>query len=75
MASLSATAGRTARAMTSRSSSSGYDELVAEVEEWEADLQGFRQCLLDVPQWVRSLKIPVDVPEEDMWVGDRFRKG
>jgi hypothetical protein len=35
----------------------------------------FRQCLLGVPQWVRSLKIPVDVPEEDMWVGDRYRKG
>jgi DNA polymerase len=52
-----------------------YDELVAEVEEWEADLPGFRQCLLDVPQWVRSLKIPVDVPKQDMWVGDRYRKG
>lgn len=51
-----------------------YDELVAEVPEWDEDLDGFRECLLDLPQWVRDYNIPVNVPREDMWASDRYRK-
>jgi hypothetical protein len=49
-----------------------YDELVAEVPEWDADLKGFEKCLLDQPQWVRDLRIPVAV---ESWMGSRYRKG
>lgn len=51
-----------------------YDELVAEVPEYDEDLDGFRECLLDLPQWVRDFNIPVNVPREDMWAGTRCRK-
>jgi DNA polymerase bacteriophage-type len=48
-----------------------YDELVAEVEEWADDQKGFEQCLLDVPRWVKDLRIPVAV---EGWSGYRYRK-
>jgi DNA polymerase bacteriophage-type len=49
-----------------------YDELVAEVPAKGADLEGFKQCLLDIPSWAKSLRIPVAV---ETWQGDRYRKG
>lgn len=51
-----------------------YDEVLAEVEEHRADKVAFRQCLLDMPRWVRDEQIPVDVPIGDIWVGARYRK-
>src|SRR5262249_33092435 len=48
-----------------------YDELVAEVPESKADLKGFYQCLLDKPDWLPDLKIPIAV---EGWCGDRYRK-
>lgn len=48
-----------------------YDELVAEVPESQADLEGFFQCMLDQPEWVKHIGIPVAV---EGWQGDRYRK-
>ena len=51
-----------------------YDELVAEVPVWDADLAGFERCLLDAQHlpWVKKLQIPIAV---ECWVGTRYRKG
>ena len=51
-----------------------YDEALCEVREDRIDKRLFRQCMMDVPKWARQLQIPVDVPEEDIWVGKRYRK-
>lgn len=51
-----------------------YDELLAQVRDANPDLIGFRQCLLDVPRGAIELKVPIDVPAEDIWAGPRYRK-
>ncbi len=54
-----------------------YDELLAEVPVCKDERklkETFRNCLLDQPEWVERLGIPVDVPLDDMWVGKRYRK-
>lgn len=51
-----------------------YDELVAQVPAANPDLRGFRQCLLDVPRGAIEMKVPIDVPEEDVWAGGRYQK-
>lgn len=48
-----------------------YDEIVAEVPEDEVDVKLFEQCMLDQPQWVKDMQIPVAV---ECWHGKRYRK-
>lgn len=46
-----------------------YDEILAEVPA--ADVKRFEACMLDQPQWVRDMGIPIAV---ECWTGDRYRK-
>jgi len=48
-----------------------YDEIVAEPKKENADLDAFKQILLDVEPWVDNMRIPIAV---DIWSGDRYRK-
>jgi hypothetical protein len=49
-----------------------YDELLAEVREDKLDLGLFKKCMLDMPEWVHRVGIPVAIGEP--WVGKRYKK-
>jgi DNA polymerase len=48
-----------------------HDELVCEVDECAADEKLFEECMLDQPQWVRDMQVPVAV---ETWTGGRYKK-
>lgn len=48
-----------------------HDEIVVEPKIKDADEKAIEQILLDVPDWVRAIKIPIAV---EQWKGDRYRK-
>ena len=48
-----------------------HDELVVEPLEKDADEKLLTQIMMDVPDWVKQIKAPINV---DTWLGDRYRK-
>lgn len=48
-----------------------HDETITEPPEAIADAKVLDQCMTDVPDWCRQLRIPVAA---ECWVGDRYRK-
>jgi len=48
-----------------------HDEIVAEPLKADADEKAFEQIMLDVPDWVKYIEVPIAV---ECWQGDRYRK-
>lgn len=48
-----------------------HDEIVSDAEKRPDNATVLRQCMEDIPDWARAMKIPV---EAETWVGDRYRK-
>lgn len=48
-----------------------HDEIVVEVDEWEADEVRLEKCLLDVPDWAKRIQVPIAA---EGWIGKRYRK-
>lgn len=48
-----------------------HDEIVCEPEETGPDHTVLKQIMLDTPDWVKSIGVPVDA---ECWSGDRYKK-
>lgn len=49
-----------------------HDEVLVEPLAQHADVEAFKQIMLDIPQWAKDIGVPINI---DTWVGDRYRKG
>ena len=49
-----------------------HDEILVEPLTADADVDAFKQIMLDIPEWAKDLRVPINI---DTWVGDRYRKG
>jgi DNA polymerase len=47
-----------------------HDELVCELHK--PDKKVFTECMLDLPNWIKSYRIPVAIDEP--WIANRYRK-
>ena len=50
----------------------GYDAVVVEPLEKDADLKALEQIMCEPPDWAKSIKLPINA---EGWIGHRFRKG
>lgn len=48
-----------------------YDEIVAEPLQKDADEKAFAQIMVDQPDWVKAIGVPIAT---ETWQGDRYRK-
>ncbi len=48
-----------------------HDEIVSEVDSARANVQEFKQMMVEGTPWSRGLQIPLDA---DCWIGERYRK-
>lgn len=48
-----------------------HDEIITEVNEWDADARLLDQYMTTVPLWAKQLGVPVS---SECWVGGRYRK-
>lgn len=48
-----------------------HDEIVAEVDECDADQKAFEQIMAQRSPWAKAMRVPVAV---EGWTGDRYRK-
>lgn len=48
-----------------------HDEIVCDAIPRQDNAKVLQQCMEDIPDWARAMKIPV---ESETWAGDRYRK-
>lgn len=48
-----------------------HDEIVSDAPPRQDNAQVLRQCMEDIPDWAKAMRIPV---EAETWAGDRYRK-